>query len=327
MNTISRISTPIKTNRLLIAPSYQPGAFDSHAVDCPFPFWHNGRFYMTFVGWDAKGYQTGLASSEDLIHWQKEGLLIGRGPAGSPTEYNIALTCLLRDHQLYGRGELKKVRGEFVGVYHAYPDPGYEIGPGAIGFCFSPDLKTWRVDPPILYAQDGAPWEQGGLYKAWLIEENGLYSLFYNAKNQTEGSWHEQTGMATSTDLLHWQRYPQNPVLRNGGPGSFDEVFASDPVVLKDGDQWVMFYFGLARDGHARDGAATSPDLLHWTKIDALLLDTGPEGAVDSLHAHKPGILANQNGLYHFYCAVSRQIIPIGSLTHNEGRGISLAHQ
>ncbi len=47
--------TPYKTNTLVLSPSYQPGAFDSHAVDCPFLFSHQGRYYMTFVGWDGAG--------------------------------------------------------------------------------------------------------------------------------------------------------------------------------------------------------------------------------------------------------------------------------
>ena len=51
------------------------------------------------------------------------------------------------------------------------------------------------------------------------------FYLFYNAKTDLlpkdqGGGWHEQTGVATSTDLTHWTRYAGNPILRNGTRGS-----------------------------------------------------------------------------------------------------------
>lgn len=325
--TFTPALTPRKLGRLVLEPSFEPGAFDSHAVDCPFLFTHAGKTWMTYVGWDGRGYQTGLASSANLVDWQKEGILLPRGAPGSLTEHNMALTCLLRQNELYGPGELKQVDGRYVGVYHAYPNPGYEEGPAFIGLCFSRDLRAWEVGGPILLPADGAAWECGGLYKAWLLEENGVYYLFYNAKNHTTGAWREQTGLATSTDLLTWRRSPANPLLRNGGPGQPDEYFCSDPCVLFDRGQWYMFYFGLAADSHARDLLAVSDDLLHWTKMPAPLVDVSPAGpAVDTRHAHKAGIIARDGVLYHYYCAVADQTVQIGNQVHPEMRGISLAH-
>lgn len=210
------IRTPKKHDRLVLAPSYKKGAFDSHAVDCPFLFVHDGKFWMTYVGWDGIGYQTGLASSDDLLSWKKERLLLGRGPKGSVIEHNAALTCILRDNELFGPGTLKRVNGRFVGTYHAYPQPGYETGPAVIGLCYSDDLRSWDVCPPVLAPEPSCEWEAGGLYKSWLLETDGVYYLFYNAKNRTNGSWVEQTGFATSHDLVHWERFRGNPVLRNG---------------------------------------------------------------------------------------------------------------
>jgi hypothetical protein len=59
-----KVRTPHKLNRLVLAPSYQTGRFDSHAVDGPFLFHRRGRYYMTFIGWDKIGYRSGLASSQ-----------------------------------------------------------------------------------------------------------------------------------------------------------------------------------------------------------------------------------------------------------------------
>ncbi len=118
-----------------------------------------------------------------------------------------------------GYGRLKQIDGHFIGTYHAYPDQGYEAGPGAIGLCRSTNLHDWTVEPPFLHAADGAEWERGGLYKSWLMEHEGTYYLFYNAKNQTEGNWIEQTGVALSHDLRSWQRHPLNPILTDRTAG------------------------------------------------------------------------------------------------------------
>jgi predicted GH43/DUF377 family glycosyl hydrolase len=321
------LRTPHKKNELVVCPSYHPGDFDSHAVDCPFLFFHEGRYYMTYVGWDSLGYRTGLASSADLETWHKEGLILDRGPRGSVTEYNAAMTNILRDNELYGPGTLKRVSGRFVGSYHAYPNPGYEAGPAVIGLCFSDNLHTWEISDPILRPDPQCAWEAGGLYKSWLMEHEGVYYLFYNAKNRTAGNWIEQTGLATSTDLLNWQRSPANPLIQTGPRGAFDDIFASDPCVLHHDGQWILFYFGNCSDGHARDSAAISADLLSWEKTDEVLLDIGAPGSIDATHAHKPGMMAHHGKLYHFYCAVA----PLPANFHaaiipSEIRGISFAH-
>lgn len=324
---IEQIRTPNKVDHLVLSPSYKQGEFDSHAIDCPFPFQHNDRYYITFVGWDKVGYQTGLASSTDLVNWEKEGLILPRGLKGSITEYNAALTCIMRDNALFGSGTLKNVGGRFIGTYHAYPAPGYETGPAVIGLCYSRDLWHWEVGEPALYPQDGTEWEKGGLYKSWLMEHDRIYYLFYNAKNRSDGPWIEQIGVAMSSDLIHWERYPGNPVLEVGNSGDFDDIFASDPCVFRFQDYWLMFYYALCTDGHARNSVAFSRDLLSWSKSNEILIDIGPPGSIDSRYAHKPGIIARNGILYHFYCAVSpADSLRMGEIEHGEVRGIALAH-
>ena len=308
------LRTPFKVNRLVVAASGKPGAFDEKAVDCPFVFHHAGRFHMTFVAFDGTGYQTGLASSANLLDWKPEGLILGRDPKSELFRYNVALNWIVRENDIRAKGELKKFNGRFLGVYHAYPNAGYEQGPAVIGLCWSTDLRKWQLDPPILRAEDGAEWERGGLYKPCLVHENDTFYLFYNAKT-AEKSWHEQTGVATSRDLKTWTRFPGSPLLRNGPAGSPDEKFASDPCVLKYGKQWAMFYFGLDRKGVARDLLAIGPDLLHFEKCDGVSIDVGAPGAIDERYAHKPSIVTHRGVLYHFYCAVAK----------DNTRGISVA--
>jgi predicted GH43/DUF377 family glycosyl hydrolase len=309
--------TPFKLNRLVVAAANDPAAFDSKSVDCPFVFHHAGSFYMTYIGFDGQGYQTGLAQSLNLIDWQKRGCILARDAKNPITRFNIAMNWIVRENDIDSPGELKKVKGRYLGVYHAYPNAGYEQGAAVIGLCWSTDVMQWQIDPPCLSPKDGADWERGGLYKPCLVEHKGTFYLFYNAK--TEGKrWHEQIGVATSSDLKTWKRHVANPIISNGAAGAWDEIFASDPCVVRAGKEWAFFYYSLDAKGKARDLLATGRDLFHPKKGERILIDVGPAGSVDSTYAHKPSVVSYDGALYHFYCAVSGKY-------PNETRGIAVA--
>ncbi|MDG0792351.1 hypothetical protein OMP38_16855 [Cohnella ginsengisoli] len=88
--------TDYKWGAPLIAASGLPGRFDSHGVDCPFVFYHRGRYMMTYVGFDGWGYQTGLAESDDLIHWRSLGTILCRGEGSEWERVGAAGTWLLK---------------------------------------------------------------------------------------------------------------------------------------------------------------------------------------------------------------------------------------
>lgn len=318
--------TPYKLGKLVLSASTDPSAFDSRSVDGPFVFHAHDRFYMTYMGYDGTGYQTGLASSENLVDWKKLGCILHRNPKSPITRYNVAMNWIVRENQLKTPGSLKKIHGRYLGAYHAYPSAGYEAGPAVIGLCWSRDLMHWELTEPVLRPDDpnATAWEQGGLYKPCLVEDGGKFYLFYNAKTRNlpkaeGGGWHEQTGVATSADLKSWKRYTENPILSNGPRNSsWDDRFASDPAVFRNGKQWAMYYYGFNFQGKARDLLALGKDPFHFTKVGRIIIDVGPPGSVDETFAHKPSLVYHRGNLYHFYCAVS------GKWPH-EVRGISVA--
>lgn len=310
--------TPFKYGKLVLAGTHQPGAFDERLVDCPFVFSANGRFYLTYAGWDGTGYQTGMAESRDLVTWTDRRLIMARDPADPVTRFNVNMATILRENELYSPGRLIKVNGRYLGAWHAYPNAGYETGAAVIGLAWSDDLLRWERTAPILQPQDGAAWEQGGLYKPYLVKDGDTYLLFYNAKTR-EQRWHEQTGLAMSKDLKTWTRYEGSPLIRNGAtPGAPDSRFASDPAVYRHDGEWAMFYFGLGQDGKARDLLALGDRPTGFVKSPEVLIDVGPPGSVDDDYAHKPSMIYHGGALYHFYCAVS------GPYPHDV-RGISVA--
>ena len=108
---VAPFRTPYKYGKLVLAASRDAQAFDSKAVDDPFVFFHDGAFRMLYIGFDGTGYQSGLARSTDLLHWDRVALVARRDPASKYTRYNVALSCLLREEGLTAKGALKKVHG------------------------------------------------------------------------------------------------------------------------------------------------------------------------------------------------------------------------
>lgn len=77
---------------------------------------------------------------------------------------------------------------------------------------------------------------------------------------------------------------------------------------------------------HARDSVAFSRDLIHWEKSNEVLVDVGPPGSIDSIHAHKPSIFFNDGTLHHYYCAVAPEpAARKGDVEVNESRGMTVA--
>ncbi len=325
---IAKYLTPYRYPEPVMWGSGEPGAFDEKAVDIPFVFEHQGRYQMLYTGFDGQGYQSALAESDDLLHWRKKGVILAKTPgSGRFDAMSIMGSWIVKESDnLYDTPRLRKIDGKYWMTYSAYPGAGYEEGAAEIGlaWCDDESLLTWHpLDTPIHSWRGGADWEHGGLYRSCLLEHDGLWYLFYNAKNLTEGSWIEQTGCATSPDMKNWTRHPENPLLRVS-PGRWDGRFVSEPCIVRDGDLWLNFYFGF-NGGHAMDGLAVSTDLIHWDKAEEPILTSGAPGSLDEGHAHKASMFYKDGRLWHFYCATRPWREGDPTKIYNEFRTIAVA--
>ncbi|MBX7259225.1 MAG: hypothetical protein K1Y02_22885 [Candidatus Hydrogenedentes bacterium] len=307
----------------VIPPNPKP-EFGFSAVDCPFVWRLGDTWQMWFTGFDGKGYQTALATSPDLIHWTPQNIVMSFGEEGA-FDYGGVAFCgaLLESYDVKAPRTLRKWKGKYWALYSCYPKQGgYELRPGAEGVAASKDGVTWMrpmPETPILSIDGAAEWEKDCIYAPWLLEHNGKFWNFYNAANGSR----EQMGIVTSTNMLTWQRYEGNPVLRNGGADAYDAEFCSDGKVFRDGDHWVMFYFGVGKGG-AHIMAAFSRDLLHWTKREEPLYKAGghPQG-LDKQYAHKISLVWEpaSETFYMYYCAVGDKGRGIGLLTSKPIQG------
>ena len=73
------VKTPYKYG-MVVAPTD-----NYHKIDCPTVFRKDGKWMMTYVcyngksGTDGRGYETWLAQSDDLLHWQTLGRVLEYG--------------------------------------------------------------------------------------------------------------------------------------------------------------------------------------------------------------------------------------------------------
>jgi hypothetical protein len=138
--------------------------------------------------------------------------------------------------------------------------------PYDVGYAESPDGVTWAKDASNPVLGPGTPGEWDSYYRGQVavLEDGGLYQMWYSGGARS-GPW--QVGYATSNDGLEWTIYAGNPVLPGGGAGSWDEVEADGPTVIKDGAVYKMWYYGCNADYSVCSiGYATSPDGIAWTK-------------------------------------------------------------
>ena len=297
-----------------------PGHEAFKSTDCPTVYQIPGdpKWYMSFIGFDGKGYSSFVAESDDLVHWRTMRLAMGFGPKGEFDHGGCVVGAYLYESSgIRDPRRLKKRGGKFWTLYGCYPrQGGYELRPGYEGVAVSDDGLTWRrgKDTPILsvHDKDCGEWERDCIYQPWLVEHGGRFYDFYNAAH----GGIEQSGLALSDDLLAWTRHPGNPILRNR-KGGYDERFCSDPKVYRDGDHWTCIYFGVGRGG-AHILAAFSRDLVHWTQHPEPLYKAGGHPAgLDRKYAHKISLVHNpaNDTFYMHYCAVGVRGRGIGLLT------------
>jgi beta-1,2-mannosidase len=150
-----------------------------------------------------------------------------------------------------------------------------------IGYADSTDGLHFTVRPePVLSPE--APYEKdGGVEDPRVLEINGTYYLTYTGYNRRDA----QLCLATSTDLVHWER---KGVILPAYKGTWNTQWTKSGAILheKINGKWWMYYLGTRKDpdNQSRDymGLAFSDDLLHWSDAtDQPVLPRRP-GAFDS---------------------------------------------
>jgi hypothetical protein len=171
-----------------------------------------------------------LLTSRDGRHWKREGQLDIRQKDGNPISEGA-----------YGTPTAWREGGTWW-LFYERSDRG-------VWLATSKDLKVWTnlQDDPVLVPGPEA-YDRQMIALNQIIRHDGRYYAWYHGIGSTEKPRYWTTNVAVSSDLVHWKKYPGNPLLP-------EKDNRSSGIVVHDGKQFRLYtmhdrvdvYF-LARD-------------------------------------------------------------------------------
>lgn len=330
------VKTPYKYG-MVVAPED-----NYHKIDCPMVYREGNRWFMTYVvyngkdGTDGRGYETWLATSDDLLQWKTLGRLLCYADKGWDMNQRAGYPALI-DWTWNGFYEMAKYKGRHWMSYFGGEGTGYESvrKPLNMGMASTKGDITqahpWETSPaPVLSINDKSAqwWEKLTHYKSTVYWDRNKtlgkpFVMFYNAAgiNPANQLKAERIGIALSSNMTSWRRLPLRTAKRKtGNPVFFHEapgIITGDAQIVKFPHYYVMFYFSAfnpKRKYNAYNTFAVSRDLVNWQDWEGADL-IYPSKPYDDMFAHKSYVLKHQGVVYHFYCAVN----------HAGQRGIAVA--
>jgi predicted GH43/DUF377 family glycosyl hydrolase len=176
--------------------------------------------------------------------------------------------------------------GKFVMLYRAQD----KQGTSRLGYAESSDGTHFtRRAEPVLSPETGYE-KDGGVEDPRLVKIDGIYYLTYTGYNRKDA----QLCLATSKDLIHWER---KGVILPAYKGNWNVGWTKSGAILPekiDGKYW-MYFLGTSADKTDQMGLAYSTDLVHWTeatnapvlprrpgRFDSRVVEPGPPPSITS---------------------------------------------
>jgi hypothetical protein len=199
--------------------------FDSEHVFDPAAVVVGEQVYLYYSAVGAGEDQIGLAISDDGCAFAKhpQPVLIGRAPEVVCFEGRLCL--------FYVR---PVPRGGYA-IFLAISDDGRHF-------------ETLRAQP-VLEAAASPAWDSYEVTTPRLFERHGVtYMLYAASGDPTRRDKPVGFGLARSSDLIRWERYPHNPVFHIGDPGTWDDGAIWFGTVFEwDERLYLMYEGGSAR--------------------------------------------------------------------------------
>ncbi|UCE73608.1 MAG: hypothetical protein JSV56_11365, partial [Methanomassiliicoccales archaeon] len=180
-----------------------------------------------------------------------------------------------------------------------------------IHYATSPDGVTWTqyLGNPVLSLGNSGEWDDTYLDHPTVLFDEGEYKMWYVG---TKAYFGYGIGYANSTDGINWHKYDNpattnppyqysDPVFTTGPSGTWDYNALAEPMVIKEGDTYLMWYVGTHDQSIWRIGFASSGDGINWIKsADNPIFDV-KAGTWYSKYVTSPSILKIDNTLKMWY--------------------------
>jgi predicted GH43/DUF377 family glycosyl hydrolase len=221
------------------------GQWDSGDVLNPSVVRIQGTYHNFYSGFDGKTWRTGLATSADGIHWQKQWMVLAPDPNTWEGGYIAA------------NGSALLVEGQVFYWYQAAQPP-------RIGLARSLDDRRFEKLPrPVLDLGPRGSWDERGVADPYVIREGGVFYMYYLGQDRAR---RQRLGVARSEDGVKWWKLRANPILELGAAGAFDENGLGEPAVWSSNGWYWMLYTGRNRAENRRLGLARSTDGVKWQR-------------------------------------------------------------
>ena len=206
------------------------------------------NLYSVFDG----QWHTALATSDDRVHWKKEGIVLHAQPGSYIAANGSVISFASQFWYWYETGTKDRL---------------------AISLARSSDARAWRKEPsPVLERGPVGSWESVAVADPYAIRAGGSFYLYYLGQDRAV---RQRIGVARSTDGIHWEKNLANPILEMDE----DEAGLGEPAVWQYRDFYWMLYTvrDFAENRYLR--LARSTDGVHWTKLPEQFRGTRPWNA------------------------------------------------
>jgi hypothetical protein len=204
----------------LVAPGPNNCDWDSRYVISPNVVKVGSTFYMVYEG-RSKGYplcgspgEIGLATSADGLTWTKQGKIISKG--GGWESSNI------------GTPFIGWFNNQFYVFYHGFDGTRSKVGYASGTNIYA--LAKYSGNPVMDVGKGKYSWDSYVNTHVGIIQEGSYYYMVYEGSQDpycSGGKW--GWGVARSTNLNSWEKYPYNPIRHTYAGGCGNDL----PTVLK----------------------------------------------------------------------------------------------
>lgn len=152
----------------------------------------------------------------------------------------------------------------------------------------STDSRTWSAPTTVLNPGVDGTWDDIHVNDPSVVVSGGTLYLYYTGAGDCTSGCIDDIGLATSTDGSTFTKHASNPVVVNGGAGTWNERLVGRPSALIDGSIWRMWADGQTAAGVSKLGLWTSSDGVSWTAFADNPI-YGPSFPVAAVHVVKYG--------------------------------------